>query len=46
MYSLKFYDIIKMNSIKFMFRARNNVLPNNLQLLYKVNLLMDISLIE
>ena len=26
-----------MNSIKFMFRARNNVLPKNLQLLYKAN---------
>ena len=24
-----------MNSIQFMFRARNNVLPKNLQLLYK-----------
>ena len=33
--SLKFDDIIKMNSIKFMFRARNNILPKNLQLLYK-----------
>ena len=33
--SLKFDDIVKMNSIKFMFRARNNVLPKNLQLLYK-----------
>ena len=26
-----------MNRIKFMFRARNNVLPKNLQLLYKAN---------
>ena len=33
--SLKFDDIIKMNSITFIFRARNNILPNNLQLLYK-----------
>ena len=33
--SLKFDDIVKMNSIKFMFRARNNILPKNLQLLYK-----------
>ena len=33
--SLKFDDIVKMNSITFMFRARNNLLPNNLQLLYK-----------
>ena len=33
--SLKFDDIVKMNSIKCMFRARNNMLPNNLQLLYK-----------
>ena len=33
--SLKFDDIIKMKSIKFMFRARNNILPKNLQLLYK-----------
>ena len=32
---LKFDDIVKMNSIKFMFRSRNNVLPKNLQLLYK-----------
>ena len=24
-----------MNSIKFMFRARNNILPKNLRLLYK-----------
>ena len=28
--SLKFDDIVNMNSIKFMFRARNNVLPKNL----------------
>ena len=34
--SLKFDDIVKMNSIKFMFLARNNILPKNLQLLYKV----------
>ena len=33
--SLKFDDIVKMNSIQFMFRARNNILPKNLQLLYK-----------
>ena len=33
--SLKFDDIVKMNSIKCMFRVRNNFLPKNLQLLYK-----------
>ena len=33
--SRKFDDIVKMNSISFMFRTRNNVLPKNLQLLYK-----------
>ena len=33
--SLKFVDIVKMNSIQFMFRARNNVLPKNFKLLYK-----------
>ena len=33
--SLKFDDIVKMNSIQFMFRARNNILPKNIQLLYK-----------
>ena len=34
--SLKFDDIVKMNSIQFMFRAMNNILPKkNLQLLYK-----------
>ena len=33
--SLKFDDIVKMNSIQFMFRARNNILLKNLQLLYK-----------
>ena len=27
--SLKFDDIVKMNSITFMFRAMNNVLPKN-----------------
>ena len=32
--SLHFYDIVKMNTIKFMFRTRNNVLPINLQNLY------------
>ena len=32
--SLQFHDIVKMNTIKFMFRARNNVLPINLQKLY------------
>ena len=32
---LKIDDIVKMNSIKEMFRARNNFLPKNLQLLYK-----------
>ena len=35
--SLTFDDIVKMNSIKFMFRARNNVLLKNVQLLYKSN---------
>ena len=33
--SLKFDDIVKMNSINFMFRARNNLLSKNLQLLDK-----------
>ena len=33
--SLKCEDIVKMNNITFMFRARNNILPKNLQLLYK-----------
>ena len=33
--SLKFDDIVKINSIIFMFWAMNNVLPNNLRLLYK-----------
>ena len=33
--SLKFGDIIKINSIKCIFRSRNNVLPTNLKLLYK-----------
>ena len=28
--SLQFHDIVKMNTIKFMFRARNNLLPINL----------------
>ena len=31
---LKFDDIVKKNSITFMFRPMNNILPNNLQLLY------------
>ena len=33
--SLTFDDIIKMNRITYMFRDMNNVLTNNLQLLYK-----------
>ena len=33
--SFKIDDIINMYNIKLMLRARNNVLPNNLQLLYK-----------
>ena len=33
--SLKFDDIVKMNSIQFMFRDKDNLLSNNLQLLYK-----------
>ena len=36
--SLQFHDIVKMNTIKFMFRARNNVLPINLQKLYSIKL--------
>ena len=44
--SLKFDDIVKMNSITFMIRARNNLLPKNLQLLYKATLIMEICFIE
>ena len=33
--SLKFDYIVKINSITFIFLARNNLLPNNLQLSYK-----------
>ena len=44
--SLKFDDIVKMNSIKFMFRARNNILPKNLQYYIKLNLIMEICFIE
>ena len=36
--SLQFHDIVKMNTIKFMFRARNNLLPINLQTLYSIKL--------
>ena len=36
--SLQFHDIVKMNTIKFMFRARNNLLPINLQKLYSIKL--------
>ena len=36
--SLQFHDIIKMNTIEFMFRARNNLLPINLQNLYSIKL--------
>ena len=36
--SLQFHDIVKMNTIKFMFSVRNNLLPINLQNLYSINL--------
>ena len=36
--SLQFHDIVKMNTIKFMFRARINLLPINLQKLYSIKL--------
>ena len=36
--SLQFHDIVKMNTIKFIFRARNNLLPINLQKLYSIKL--------
>ena len=36
--SLLFHDIVKMNSIKFMFKARNNLLNINLQKLYSIKL--------
>ena len=44
--SLKFDDIVKMNSIKCMFRARNNILPKNLQLLYIAKSYNEICFIE
>ena len=34
--SLKYYDIVKMDTMKYMFRARNNLLPFNLQTLYSI----------
>ena len=47
--SLKFDDIVKMNSIEFMFRAKNNILPNHLLYTaksYNGNLFHDILCIE
>ena len=34
--NLKFYDIVKLNTVKFMFRARNYSIPLNLQNLFKI----------
>ena len=36
--SLQFYDIVNMNTMKFMFNARNNLLPFNFQTLYSIKL--------
>ena len=44
--SLKFDDIVKINSITFMFRARNNILPKNFNYYIKLNLIMEICFIE
>ena len=35
--NLKFDDIVKLNTVKFMFRARNYSLPLNLKNLFKIN---------
>ena len=44
--SLKFDDIVKMNSIKFMFRARNNIYLRIYNYYIKLNLIMEICFIE
>ena len=33
---LKFTDIVKLNTAKYMFRARNHSLPSNLENIFKV----------
>ena len=38
--SLKFYNVVKMNCIKLMFQAMNNVLSDNYYI--KLNLIMEI----
>ena len=44
--SLQFHEIVKMNTITFIFRARKNVLPINLQKLYSIKYIIPIYFID